>query len=143
LTIGFWKNHASCKKSNGGQAAVLDATLALAGTTLIGDLSLTGSATDCVYAVNVLNKTTIDGKTKKASDPLFNMAAQLLAAKLNVTGGAGTCPASVNAINAAQALLVKYHWNGLTYNPTLTAADATLANQLNNTLDLYNNGNLC
>jgi hypothetical protein len=24
-----------------------------------------------------------------------------------------------------------------------TAADATLANQLNNTLDLYNNGNLC
>jgi hypothetical protein len=96
-----------------------------------------------VKAVNVLNKATIDGKTKKASDPLFNMAAQLLAAKLNVTGGAGTCPASVNAINAAQALLVKYHWNGLTYSPTLTATDAAMANQLNNTLDLYNNGNLC
>lgn len=143
LTIGFWKNHASCKKSNGGQAAVLDATLTLAGTTLIGDLSLTGSTADCVKAVNVLNKTTIDGKTKKSSDPLFNMAAQLLAAKLNVTGGAGTCAASTNAINAAQALLVKYHWNGLTYSPALTSGDAALANQLNNTLDLYNNGNLC
>ena len=143
LTIGFWKNHAYCKKSNGGQAAVLDATLALAGTTLIGDLPLTGSTQDCVKAVNVLNKTTIDGKTKKASDPLFNLAAQLLAAKLNVTGGAGTCPASTNAINAAQALLVKYHWNGLTYNGPLTPADATLANQLNTTLDQYNNGNLC
>lgn len=143
LTIGFWKNHASCKKSNGGQAAVLDATLALAGNTLIGDLNLTGSAADCVKAVNVLNKTTIDGRTKKSSDPLFNMAAQLLAAKLNVTGGAGTCTASTNAINAAQQLLVKYHWNGLTYSPALTAADAALANQLNNTLDLYNNGNLC
>jgi hypothetical protein len=147
LTIGFWKNHASCKKSNGGQAAVLDATLALAGTTLVGNLSLTGSTADCVKAVNVLNKTTIDGKTKKASDPLFNMAAQLLAARLNVTGGAGTCTQSTNAINAAQALLVKYGWNGLTYGPpgfpALTPADAALANQLNNTLDLYNNGNLC
>ena len=143
LTIGFWKNHASCKKSNGGQAAVLDAMLTLAGHTLIGNLDLTGSSADCVKAVNVLNKTTIDGKTKKSSDPLFNMAAQLLAAKLNVTGGAGTCPASTNAINAAQALLVKYGWNGLTYSPALTSADAALANQLNTTLDLYNNGNLC
>jgi hypothetical protein len=143
LTIGFWKNHASCKASNGKQAPVLDQTLAKAGTTLIGDLSLTGSAADCVKAVNILNKTTIDGKTKKASDPLFNMAAQLLAAKLNVTAGAGTCAAATNAITAGQALLVKYHWNGLTYSPALTAADATLANQLNTTLDQYNNGNLC
>jgi hypothetical protein len=143
LTIGFWKNHASCKKSSGGQAAVLDATLVQAGTTLVGNLSLTGTTADCVKAVNVLNKTTIDGKTKKASDPLFNMAAQLLAARLNVTGGAGTCTESTNAINAAQALLVKYNWNGQTYTLPLSSADATLANQLANKLDLYNNGNLC
>lgn len=143
LTIGFWKNHASCKASNGKQKPVLDQTLAQAGTTTIGTVSLTGSATDCVKAVNILNKTTIDGKTKKASDPLFNMAAQLLAAKLNVTAGAGTCPASTTAITQAQALLVKYGWNGLTYSPKLTAADATLANQLNTTLDQYNNGLLC
>jgi hypothetical protein len=145
LTIGYWKNHASCKASKGGQAAVLDQTLAKAdptGTT-IGLLTLHGTTADCTKAVNILNKTTIDGRTKKASDPLFNMAAQLLAARLNVTGGAGTCPASINAVNAAQALLVKYNWNGLTYSPTLTAADATLANQLNNSLDQYNNGLLC
>ena len=149
LTIGYWKNHASCKTSKGGQAAVLDQTLAKADPawTTIGLLTLHGTTLDCVKAVNILNKTTIDGKTKKASDPLFNMAAQLLAARLNVTGGAGTCPDSINAVNAAQALLVKYGWNGLTYGPpgypALTAADATLANQLNNTLDLYNNGLLC
>jgi hypothetical protein len=149
LTIGYWKNHASCKTSKGGQAAVLDQTLAKAdptGTT-IGILTLHANTTDCVYAINILNKTTIDGKTKKASDPLFNMAAQLLAARLNVTGGAGTCPDSINAVNAAQTLLAKYGWNGLTYGPpsypALTSQDAALANQLNNTLDLYNNGLLC
>ena len=122
---------------------MLDQTLAKAGTTLIGDLPLTGSAADCVKAVNVLSKTTIDGKTKKASDPLFNMAAQLLAAKLNVTAGAGTCPTAVTAINDAQALLVQHHWNGLTYSPALTPADAAKANSLNTTLDQYNNGLLC
>jgi hypothetical protein len=143
LTIGYWKNHASCKASNGKQAPVLDQTLTKAGTTLIGDLSLTGSAADCVKAVNILNKTTIDGKTKKASDPLFNMAAQLLAAKLNVTAGAGLCPAGQTAITQAQALLVKYHWNGLTYTGTLTAADKTAAGNLNTLLDQYNNGTLC
>jgi hypothetical protein len=143
LTIGFWKNHAGCKTSKGKQTDVLGQTLALAdpaGTT-IGTLTL--HASNCVEARNILDKTTIDGKTKKASDPLFNMAAQLLAAKLNVTGGAGTCADATNAINAAQALLVKYSWNGLTYTGPLTPDDAALANQLNTTLDLYNNGNLC
>jgi hypothetical protein len=143
LTIGFWKNHAGCKTSKGKQTDVLGQTLALAdpaGTT-IGTLTL--HASNCVEARNILDKTTIDGKTKKASDPLFNMAAQLLAAKLNVTGGAGTCADATNAINAAQVLLVKYSWNGLTYTAPLTPDDAALANQLNTTLDLYNNGNLC
>jgi hypothetical protein len=144
LTIGFWKNHAGCKTSKGKQTDVLGQTLALAdltGGTTIGTLTL--HASNCVEARNILDKTTIDGKTRKSSDPLFNMAAQLLAAKLNVTGGAGTCAAATNAINAAQALLVKYSWNGLTYTGPLTPDDAALANQLNTTLDLYNNGNLC
>ena len=145
LTIGYWKNHSSCKKSNGNQAAVLDQTLAKADPagTQVGDLVLHGTTADCTKAVNILNKTTIDGKTKKASDPLFNMAAQLLAAKLNVTAGAGTCPAAITAINDGQALLAKYHWNGLTYGPALTAADKVLAGQLNTKLDQYNNGLLC
>jgi len=102
-----------------------------------------GKATACKYAVNILNKTTIDGKTKKSSDPLFNMAAQLLAADLNVQGGAGICPAAVTAINQAHALLSKYHFDGNGYSPKLTSADASLANQLATTLDKYNNNTLC
>jgi len=147
-TIGYWKNWSSCKASNGKQAPVLDRTLQLGDITL-GDLVLHDSnpnpdvASDCVAAVNILNKTTINGLTKKASDPLFNMAAQLLGAYLNVAAGAGTCPAATSAMSQAQALLAKYHWNGLTYTGTLSASDKTLAGNLNTTLDRYNNGLLC
>jgi len=38
---------------------------------------------DCVSAVRLLNKSTIDNGKKMASDPAFNLAAQLVAAQLN------------------------------------------------------------
>jgi hypothetical protein len=150
LTIGFWKNWASCANSNGKQKPVLDQTLlaaAVAGTpvtigTLVLDPRVLGATTACTDAVNLLTKSTLTGK-KSASDPLFNMAAQLVAAELNVAAGAGVCPAAVTAINSAQALLVKYGFNGNTYAPKLTAADATLANNLATSLDKYNNNLLC
>jgi hypothetical protein len=151
LTIGFWKNWSSC--SGGKQKPTLDVTLlaaANAGNPItIGLLVLNpntlGASTACKYAVNVLNKTTINGKAKESSDPLFNMAAQLLAADLNVQGGAGSCAASTSAITQAQQLLVKYNWNGTAppYSPKLTSADTTLANQLATSLDKYNNNKLC
>jgi hypothetical protein len=150
LTIGFWKNWASCANSNGGQKPVLDQTLlaaAVAGKpitigTLVLDPTVLGAATACKDAVNLLNKSTLSGK-KMASDPLFNMAAQLLAADLNVAAGAGVCSSAVTAINQAQALLVKYGFNGNSYSPKLTSADTTLANNLATTLDKYNNNLLC
>jgi hypothetical protein len=71
------------------------------------------------------------------------MAAQLLAADLNVAAGAGICSSAATAINQAQALLVKYGFNGSGYAPKLTAADTTLANSLATTLDRYNNNLLC
>jgi hypothetical protein len=149
LTIGFWKNWSSC--SGGGQKPVLDQNLLAAANAghpvTLGQLVLNptvlGTSTACKYAVNILSKTTIDGKKKMASDPLFNMAAQLLAADLNVAAGAGVCSSAVTAINAAHALLTKYHFNGLTYSPKLTTADANLANSLGTTLDRYNNSLLC
>jgi hypothetical protein len=149
LTIGYWKNWSSC--TGGGQKPTLDTTLLAAANAgnpitlglLVLNPNTLGAATACKYAVNILNKSTIDGKSKKSSDPLFNMAAQLLAADLNVQGGAGTCPAAVTAINQAHALLVKYSFNGLGYSPKLTSADANLANQLATTLDKYNNNKLC
>jgi hypothetical protein len=145
-TIGFWKNWASCKKSSGKQAPVLDQTMAKAEPTgiQVDSFYLHGStvspdvAPDCAKAVNLLSKQNFSGQ-KKASDPLFNMTAQLVAAELNVTAGALTCPLVVNAISQANALLTKYGFNGTTYSPALTAADATLANSLATRLDDYNN----
>jgi len=124
-TIGFWKNWSSCKKSHGKQDPVLDETLAIAPVT-VGSLVLGPTAVCGV--VNLLNKSTMTNGTKKASDPLFNMVAQLIAAELNVKAGAGICPKAATAITQANALLVKYAFNGNTYSPKLTKADAKTAN---------------
>lgn len=147
-TIGFWKNWASCTKGN--QKPVLDQTLAKAepsGVT-IGILTLHGSASnpsvapDCLKAVRLLDKSTIDSGKKSASDPAFNMAAQLFAAKLNVVAGAGSCPAAVSAINSGQTLLTTIRFNGITHD-RLSAAQSSQANSLAGTLDRYNNNLLC
>jgi hypothetical protein len=139
LTIGYWKNWSGCKKSKGGQADVLGQYL---GGITLGTYTFTNSQADECNAVQTLSKNTFSG-VNKSSDPLFNMAAQLLAADLNVNAQAGVCAAAVTAINGAQALLVKYSWNGNTYSPKLTSADATLANQYATALDKYNNNQLC
>jgi hypothetical protein len=141
-TIGFWKNWASCAQSSGKQKPVLDQTLALAepAGVQIGDLVL--HADDCLKAVRILDKSTINSGTKKSSDPAFSLAAQLLAARLNVVAGAGTCPAAVTAINAAQALLDGINFDGITH-ATMTTAQKNDANSLATTLDRYNNNVLC
>jgi hypothetical protein len=149
LTIGYWKNWSSC--SGGKQKPVLDQKLLAAANggapitlgLLVLNPTTLGAGTACTYAVNVLNKTTIDGKKKMSSDPLINMAAQLLAADLNVVSGAGTCAASTSAITQAHTLLTNYNWNGLTYAPKLSSGDAALANSLATLLDRYNNNKLC
>ena len=109
FTIGYWKNWSSC--TGGGQKPVLDQTLlkaAQAGKPVtLGKLALDpnvlGARTACLDAVAILGKSTLGGK-KMASDPLFNMAAQLLAADLNAISGSGQCLAAVNAINGAPAV---------------------------------------
>jgi hypothetical protein len=141
-TIGFWKNWASCAGSSGKQKPVLDQTLAAADPTGIAIGTLTLHAGDCVKAVRLLDKSTIDTAKKMASDPAFGLAAQLLAAKLNVVAGAGTCPTAITAINDAQALLATIHFDGISHDK-LTTAQATQANNLANTLDRYNNNLLC
>lgn len=174
LTIGFWKNWASCANSNGkGQKPMLDLALGIASATttnppgglvvsaqnpgalwpnyaaywylvLKGDPTSTANsikpAVDCSKAVNLLDKTTIDGRKKQASDPLFNMSAQLLAAQLNRFMGAGISGITIMNIDRAVLLNGKYKFNGLTYSPKLTAADMNTANCLATQLDNYNNG---
>ncbi len=138
LTIGFWKNWASCSASKGKQEPVLDETLAAAtlpGIQYGSHYLVTG---DCSTAVHLLNKETCAGK-KMASDPLFNMVAQLIAAELNLVSGAYTCPAVAMNIQAANNLLSKYSFTCNGYTGKLSAVDATLANNLAKFLDNYNN----
>jgi hypothetical protein len=171
LTIGYWKNWASCAKSNGqGHKPMLDLALGLATAAaanppggvvvsaadgiwpnyapawflvLKGDPASTRDsikvAPDCAKAVNLLNKTTIDGKTKKASDPLFNMMAQLVAVQANRSIGAGVDGNTVINVDRAVKLAGAYGFNGLPYTKTLSAVDANLANCLATQLDNYNN----
>jgi hypothetical protein len=137
-TIGFWKNWSSC--SNGNQAPVLDQTLAAAGGITIGNLLVDA----CVPAVSILDKSTIDTGRKMASDPAYNLAAQLLAARLNFAAGAATCSAADAAANGAQALLAARSFVGTgAYAAGMTAAQRAQANALATTLDAYNNGTLC
>ena len=148
LTIGFWKNWSSCSGSNGKQKPVLDQTLAAADPLVVsatsGSYPAFGStfylvlhAGDCTKAVDLLNKSTFSGK-KMASDPAFNLAAQLVAAELNYTAGAGQKPAVTLAINQAVLLLGKDSFNGSTHS-TISSADASTMNSLATTLDNYNN----
>lgn len=172
LTIGFWKNWASCAKSSGkGQDPVLDQTLALAG--IVGDTTHAGHSTlpgivlsatsgsywqfgptyylvvhgdtatpdvapDCLKAVRILSKSRIDTGVKKASDPAFNLAAQLLGAELNLTAGAYSNPTVITTINKSVRILGKYHFNGSTHLE-ITSADKTLMNSYARILDDYNN----
>ena len=92
---------------------------------------------DCPHAVSLLSKKNFNGKNQ-SSDPLFNMAAQLVAAELNIGAGAYTCPVVATAINTANGLLSKYNFNGTTHGK-VTAADATIANNTAKKLDDYNN----
>ena len=176
LTIGFWKNWASCSNSNGkGQKPMLDLALGIATANtpnppdgLVASAQYPGAlwpsyaatwylilkgnpastatnilpAPDCTQAVNLLNKSTIDGKKKMSSDPLFNMTAQLIAAQLNRFMGAGINGTTIMNIDRAVLLNGKYKFNGLTYTPKLTTADTNTANCLATQLDNYNNGNL-
>ena len=133
-TIGFWKNWTSCD-GHGNQDPVLDETLALAGgSILLGDYAVT----NCHDAVQILNKAPVDESVKKkASDPVFALASQLLAAKLNIVAGADH--ACIDAtITQADQLLSVVNFNGSS-SDTLTKTEKTLALSLANTLDLYNN----
>jgi hypothetical protein len=148
LTIGYWKNWASCTTSSTKKKPVLDQTLAKAEPTGIvvatGYLVLHGStatpnvAPDCAKATALLNKSNFSGK-KLASDPAFNMAAQLVAAELNYVAGAEPVPAATTAITQAIALLTKYQFTGNGYTGKISAADAAAMNALATTLDKYNN----
>ena len=159
-TIGFWKNWNLC--TNGGQAATAAANGGADAGWLIlddllneqvfqlGNLQLGGALSgvpnpDCEEARNILNKSDIFSGEKKASDPVFNMAAQLLAAMLNQAAEANTCDAADAAVSDGQALLAhnQVQFDGTGNYLEINNGRARQARALAETLDLYNNGFLC
>ena len=155
FTIGYWKNHASAKESNGGQDPVLDQMLykaTQAGQTItIGTLALPGGITpddagdSATYAVRLLNKSTIETNKKKASDPAWNLAAQLLGYRLNAVLGSWLNPVAIQASDIAQEMLVGVGFDGQTYTkpPKAILAKWTAnMNYLASVLDAYNNSTL-
>ena len=153
-TIGFWKNHASCKASNGKQDPVLDqvlATFPIALNQTTHGVYIGNYYVDtCLEATALLDKrlysATKKGGDKAASDPAYNMAAQLMAAKLNLQAGAEN-PFCLNDIVAeADALLAVVNFNGSTipnYGSGATgAARKARMNYLAGLLDAYNNNEL-
>ncbi len=143
-TIGFWKNWTSCD-GKGNQAPVLDQTLFAAGSIQIGDLILNGgtqnSSPDCQKAIRLLNKSTINTGKKKASDPAFNMTAQLLAYRLNQVMSPTSCSAAASAATEAQAWLDWLDFNGISHR-SISKALASRLNYLSGVLDDYNNNSI-
>jgi hypothetical protein len=156
LTIGYWKNWASCTKSAAKKQNSLDLTLfeygsdglvvsaTSGGWPVFGPtywLVLTSgadenNADDCDVAVSLLDKRAVDTGRKMANDPAFNLAAQLVAAQLNYKADAATTV--TNEINASVLLLGKYKFDGSTHTK-ISKQDAAAMNDLAHTLDLYNN----
>ena len=149
-TIGYWKNWNRC--TGGGQAANADKNGGpAAGFFLVDNLlpQLIGdfNVTTCAQAVKILSKQDQAGKSK-SSDAAYELAAQLLAAKLNLAAGAETCAAVQSAVVNGQALLdqINFSGSGDYLGSKAKGAQLTQRNQalsLANTLDQYNNGNLC
>lgn len=148
LTIGYWKNWASCSAS-AYKKPVLDQTMALSmaymppgiqvgNFALVGDPANANVAPDCSKAVNLLNKSTMTNGKKSASDPLFNMTAQLVAAELNRVAGAGVCGPVATAIVEANALLALKAFTGDGHS-ALTGDQSSQANGLAKRLDDFNN----
>jgi uncharacterized repeat protein (TIGR01451 family) len=150
-TIGYWKNHASAKESGGKQEPVLDRMLYKATqadqTIQIGTLLLPGGSTpdnagtSATYAVRLLNKSNINTNKKMASDPCFNLAAQLLGYRLNQPFGGWNNSVAAAAADYAQAMLFAEHFNGITHDKLSAKAIANL-NYLASVLDSYNNDTL-
>ena len=92
--------------------------------------------------MRLLNKTTIDTAAKQASNPAFNLAAQLLAAELNYAASAGQTSAATTAINQAAVILGKYMFSGTANwakTTKISPSDKLTMNALASVLDAYNN----
>ena len=163
---GYWKNWNGC--TTGGQAAAAEANGGWEeGFWLLEDVlnpsfgdgvtwddilddGFVFPITSCPVAVDILDKRKVgkpdevaDGK-KQASDPLFNLAANLLAAQMNFGAGVCTTEAVQGWVIEAEALLDAYDFDGDGHdNLGKKSDDGARANELATLLDSYNTGMIC
>jgi hypothetical protein len=167
-TPGYWKNWN--RVTGGGQADNADRNGGyLEGFWLLEDVlnpGITGgitwddilsdsfvfAITNAAVAVDILDQREIGeldvvgDKDKRSSDAAYTLAMHLLAAQLNLGAGAESCDAVLDAALAAETLLDEYDFNGegaYLRSKGGTRQDYADALELADTLDSYNNGNLC
>lgn len=147
-STGYWRNWSSCTGGNQYQTAtdrgILDKTLDfyLPSNPEVFPIGNITSLT-CGQATTLLDKRAINTGKKMASDPAYNLAAQLFAASLNYAAGAQQCPAATTARGQAQTLLVAINFTGTgSYKGSMTKSQQSLANSLAAILESYNNNTL-
>lgn len=131
-------NRAEVAAANGGREAgfvLVDDVLADPGIQL-GDHLLTS----CEESVALLGGRTAAGD--KTTDPIFALAALLLAAELNLNVGAETCPAIEEAVVGAHLVLSSANFDGVSGSPLDAEAGGALPTLID-LLSAYNTGDLC
>jgi hypothetical protein len=126
-----------CKATTAGETIKIG-LLALPGCNPTAD----NAGTSSTNAVRLLNKSTINTNKKMASDPLFNLAAQLVSYRLNQPFGAWQNPVAANAADTAQLMLVALKFDGTATHTKPSAKAVANLNYLAAVLDAYNNDTL-
>jgi len=132
------ENRAEVAAANGGRAAgwvLMDDLLAKPGISL-GDLQVE----NCEQGLALLQGLTLNGE--ETDDPLYDLAAQLLAAELNLNLGAATCPIAEEAAVGGHMVLSSVNFNGTGIYFT-TAEVSSAVPLLLELLQGYNSGELC
>ena len=149
-TPGYWKNWNSC--SGGNQAAVMDEYLNIPGIWL-GDFKVPASEeiititknnksierSGCEVARLILDQRELFSGKKMANDAAYTLAMSLLAFELNQAAGTYRCAAAEQASEDAHALLSSISYDGTGDYLRSNEDEYSLALELANTLDLYNN----
>ena len=166
-TPGYWKNWSSCSPGNQFDKAtgdndpdnefwtldeLLNSHRYYLGLLELGDpaAALGDPAADCEDAVNILDHREVDSgdndkkkNKKRANDPAYKLARNLLAYELNQDAGACYSQDAEDAALAGHALLLEIEFDGT--GPYLRSKDEGYAEALRlaRILDDYNNGIYC
>ncbi|MGD9146657.1 MAG: hypothetical protein PVI80_13925 [Anaerolineae bacterium] len=147
-TAGSWivwntcapENRAETARANGGRAAgwiLLDDLLADPGIRLGNHPVAT-----CQEGLALLQGCTAAGE--ETGDPIYGLAAQLLAAELNLNAGGETCPIAEEAVLGGHLVLASAGFDGTGH--TATTISTEMANAIPRLVELlegYNRGELC